>query len=123
MISKQYINEAVRIRKEYLNNLEHIVNQEEKIMNKKDDFQKIQDEIQAIVFSDLNEIRKTLSINEKLIYLEKEIKSIQSIIKPYYDNIEKLKDDRDRLYLAIKEKYPNITAEQIKQEISLKLDE
>jgi len=123
MIAKEYINEAVRIRKTYLQNLENIVNQESKIMDRKNDYQKIQDEIKDIVFSDLNDIRKTMVINEKLIYLEKEIKNIQSIIKPYYDIIEGLKDDRDRLYISIKEKYPNITPEQIKQEISLNLDE
>ena len=123
MISEQYLNEAVRIRKIYLQNLKEIVEQEPIIMEKKDMFQKIQDEMKTIVFSDSNDIRKTMELNEKLIYLEREIKSIQSIIQPYYEKIEKLKDDRDRLYLSIKEKYPNITTEEIKIEISSKLNE
>ena len=123
MISDQYINEAVRIRKSYLSNLKEIVDQEPAIMKKKELFQIIQDEMKNIVYSDVNDIRKTMELNEKLIYLEREIKSIQSIIQPYYDKIEKLKDDRDRLYLSIKEKYPNITPEEIKNDISLKLNE
>ena len=36
---------------------------------------------------------------------------------------EKLKDDRDKLYLAIKEKYPNISIEQIEKEIMSKVEE
>jgi vacuolar-type H+-ATPase subunit E/Vma4 len=123
MINDQYINEAVRIRKYYLQNLKEIVDQEPIIMKKKEAFQKIQDEMKTIVQSDANDIRKTMDLNEKLIYLEREIKSIQNIIQPFYDKIEKLKDDRDRLYLSIKEKYPNITAEEIKNDISSKLNE
>jgi len=123
MISEQYINEAVRIRKSYLQNIKEIIDQEPIIMKKKELFQKIQDEMKTIVYSDVNDIRKTMDLNEKLIYLEREIKSIQSIIQPYYEKIEKLKDDRDRLYLSIKEKYPNITTEEIKNDISLNLIE
>lgn len=123
MIAEQYINEAIRIRKLYLTNLNEIVKQEPRIMERKESFQKLTDEIQNIVFSDLNEVRKTMDINEKLMNLEKEIKDIQGLIQPYYDKIEKLKDDRDRLYLSIVEKYPNITTDQIKYEISLKMDE
>lgn len=123
MIAEQYIDEAVRIRKSYLQNMKEIVEQEPIIMKRKDMFQQIQDEMKGIVYSDQNDIRKTMELNEKLIYLEREIKSIQDIIRPYYDKIEKLKNDRDRLYLSIKEKYPNITPEEIKNDISTKLDE
>jgi len=123
MIAEQYIDEAVRIRNYYLQNLKEIAEQEPIIMKKKEMFQKIQDEMKIIVYSDENDIRKTMELNEKLIYLEREIKSIQSIIQPYYEKIEKLKDDRDRLYLSIKEKYPNITTDEIKNDISSKITE
>ena len=76
-----------------------------------------------IVNSNINDIRKTLELNNKLIVLEKEIKKIQDIVKPFYDVIENLNKDRDVLYLAIKEKYPNITTEQIEREIMSKVEE
>lgn len=123
MIAEQYINEGIRIRKSYLENIKMIVKEEPRMMERKKYFEKIQNEMNVIVKSDINEVRKMLELNEKLIYLEKEIREIQDIIKPYYDVIEKLKNDRDRLYLSIKEKYPNITEKEIEQEIMSKVDE
>lgn len=123
MIAEQYINEGIRIRKSYLENIKMIIKEEPRMMERKKYFEKIQNEMNVIVKSDINEVRKMLELNEKLIYLEKEIREIQDIIKPYYDVIEKLKNDRDRLYLSIKEKYPNITEKEIEQEIMSKVDE
>jgi len=123
MIAEQYINEGIRIRKAYLQNLKEILKEEPKIMSRKTSFEKLQTEMSDVVKSDLNEMRKTLELNEKLIYLEKEIKGIQDIIKPYYDNIENLKNDRDRLYESIKGKYPNINEKDIEREIMSKVDE
>ena len=123
MIAEQYLNEGIRIRKSYLENIKMIVKEEPRMMERKKYFEKIQHEMNVIVKSDINEVRKMLELNEKLIYLEKEIREIQDIIKPYYDVIEKLKNDRDILYLSIKEKYPNITDKEIEQEIMSKVDE
>jgi len=123
MIAEQYINEGIRIRKSYILNLKEIIKQEPAIFDRKKNFEELREEMETVVKSDLNEIRKTLELNNKLISLEKEIKSIQSIIRPYYDTIENLKNDRDRLYLAIKGKYPNITSEQIEKEIMSRVEE
>lgn len=123
MIAQQYINEGIRIRKVYIQNLKEILKLEPSILNKKHNFDKIQEQMNDVVHSDLNEIRKTLELNSRLMELEKEINTIQNLIKPYYDNIEKLKDDTDRLYLAIMEKYPSITAEEIEKDIMSKVEE
>lgn len=123
MISQQYINEGIRIRKEYILNLKEILKKEPEIIAKRQKFMDLQSEMKKIAESDLNDVRKTLQLNENLMILEKEMKNIQNIIKPYSDVIEKLKDDRDRLYLAIKEKYPKITQQEIEQEIMSKVEE
>lgn len=123
MIAEQYINEGIRIRRTYIQNLKEILKQEPEIIKKKATFDKLRNEMESIVKSDLNEIRKTLELDSKLLILEKEIKKIQDIIKPYYDVIENLKNDKDRLYLSIIEKYPNITNEQIEQEIMSRVEE
>ena len=123
MISQQYINEGIRIRKVYIQNLKEILKLEPSILSKKNTFNKLQEQMDDIAHSDLNEIRKTLELNSRLMQLEKEINTIQNLIKPYYDTIEKLKDDTDRLYLAIKEKYPNITAEEIESDIMSHVEE
>jgi uncharacterized protein (UPF0305 family) len=117
MIAEQYIKEGIRIRKSYINNIKEIIEQEPKISNKKNSFEKLKNEMEDIVKSDINDIRKTLELNEKLLHLEKEIKAIQDVIRPFYDNIENLRNERDKLYLAIIEKYPNITAKEIEHDI------
>ena len=123
MIAAAYINEGIRIRKVYFKNLKDILEQEPKILERKKQYEVIFKEMESLVNSDLNDVRKTLELNSKLMILEKEIVSIQNIIKPHFDIIEKLKDDRDRLYLAIKEKYPNITQQEIEKEIMSKVEE
>lgn len=123
MIAEQYIQEGIRIRKEYIRNLKEILKEEPNIMQKKEKFQKLQNEMESIVHSSSNDIRKTMELNEKLINVEKELTSIQNIIKPYYDKIENLKNDTDRLYLAIKEKYPNITQKEIERDIMSRVEE
>lgn len=123
MIADQYINEGIRIRKVYIQNLKEILKQEPIIEERKKAFQKIQNEMESVVESELNDVRKTLELNSKLISIEKEINKIQDIIRPYYESIEKLKADSDKLYLIIKEKYPNITAAEIENEIMSKVEE
>lgn len=123
MIADQYINEGIRIRKVYIQNLKEILKQEPIIEERKKAFQKIQNEMESVVESELNDVRKTLELNSKLISIEKEINKIQDIIRPYYEAIEKLKADSDKLYLVIKEKYPNITAAEIENEIMSKVEE
>ena len=117
MIAEQYINEAKRIRQEYLKNLSQILTQEPKVEERKKEGLRIQEEISDIINSDLNEVKKILELNNRLLILEKEIVSIQNIVRPYSENIEKLRGDSDRLFLAIKEKYPNIDDKALEEEI------
>lgn len=123
MLSKQYIDEGIRIRKMYLKNLNEILKIEPKITEKKMSFDKLAKEMESVIKSDKNDVRKTLELNSTLMLLEKEIVSIQKSIKPYSDVIEHLKTDSDKLFLAIKEKYPNMTPSEIEAEIMSKVDE
>ena len=122
MIDNQYILAGARLRKSYIENLKEILKQEPVINERKESFERLKNEMEKIVFSDLNDVRKTLELNNKLMELDKEIRKVQEVIKPYYDKIESLKTERDRLYLSIKEKYPGITDEQIEKEIMSKID-
>jgi hypothetical protein len=123
MIAEQYIIEGSRLRKTYIENLKEILKQEPFIAARKKTFDNLKTEMENIVASDLNEMRKTLELNNRLITLEKEIKNIQDIVRPYYEKIESLKTERDRLYLAIKEKYIGITDQEIEKEIMLRVEE
>lgn len=117
MIDIQYINEGVRIRKKYLENIIKIAEKEPIIEHRKKEFYKIHDEMELIVKSDINNFKKTVELNGKLILLDREISQVQEIIKPYLEAIEKLNKEKDVLYEAIKEKYPNISDKTIEKEI------
>lgn len=123
MIAEQYINEAKRIRRIYLQNIREIVKQEPKVIERRNFAHKTQEEMEITVHSDVNDLKKSLELNSRLLVLEKEINAIQDIIRPFYDNIEKLKNDTDRLYLSIKEKYPDLDMNTIQEEIIASLDE
>lgn len=117
-IPKQYITEAERIRKIYLSNMKEIVRLEKFVDVEKDKIVEFQKELESIIKDpDLSDVRKTLTLNNRLLDIERSIKKIQDSIKPYYENIESLRGDADRLYIAIKEKYPNISKDDIQTEI------
>ena len=118
-IPAHYINEGLRIRKIYLSNLKEIIKLEADIENEKKKLETLKaDAIDIATNKDISEVRKTLTLNNKLNDMENSIKVIQNAIRPFYENIEKLRLDADRLYVAIKEKYPTITAEEIEEQIA-----
>jgi predicted transcriptional regulator len=123
MIAEQYIKDGIRLRKSYIENIKEIVKLEPLINKRKKNFDDLKVEMESIVFSDKNDIRKTVELNNSLIQLDKEVKKVQELVRPFYDKIESLKSERDRLYVAIKEKYPNITDQQIENEIMERVNE
>lgn len=118
MIPQQYINEGVRIRQIYMENLREILKLEDSIIKEKNNLEKVKKEAELIVKDpDISEARKKLTLNQKLYEMDKNIRTIQNTIKPFYDKIEKLREDADRLLIAIKEKYPNISPQEIEKDI------
>lgn len=118
-LDKIYINEAVRIRTEYFKSLEKIIKEEKPLLEKKEKIDEIKDKMEKTVYdNDMNDITKRLKLNNDLMNIEKFIKEIQNKIRPHYEHIEKLRTDADKLYTAIKEKYPNIKENEIKKQIA-----
>ncbi len=117
-LDKIYINDAIRIRKEYKKSLESILNEKVPLDVKKKEIEDYQSNMENIIDEDMNDITKRLKLNNDLQKIERIIKEIQSKIKPHYDNIEKLRTDADRLYNSIMEKYPNVTEQEIKNQIA-----
>ena len=117
-LDKIYINEAMRIRKKYINSLKNILKEESAIQEKKEEVDKLQDNMESIVDKDMNDITKRLKLNDDLIKMERLINQVQNRIRPHYDNIESLRTDADKLYNSISEKYPNITEAEIQKEIA-----
>lgn len=117
-IDKIYINEAIRIRKEYYDSINNILKQEKILLKKKEEIDDLRDNMEEIVHSDIHDLTKKLKLNNHLLSIDRIIKKIQEQIRPDYEKIEKLRTDADNLYNSIKEKYPNIKEDEIKEEIS-----
>jgi transcription termination factor NusB len=110
-LEKIYINEAVRIRKTYMNNLVNIIEKEDEI----EVYKKIMEDIK-------NEVENNESTNDeyfikKLMELNDNIEKIKGIIMPHYETIKELDSAQRILYNRIKEKHPTITDEEIQNEI------
>lgn len=111
MIDTLYINEALRIREEYLNNLLYISNEEENLKKLTNNLSELSEEIENSESKDENYYKNAL------IEVEKMIQKANDKIKPYYDKIKDLDKQQRLLYNNIKEKYPNITDDKIKDVI------
>ena len=119
IISKQYIDTAVNIRREFVNlnsKLDNILNDlkdvADKLGNENDNLKKIN--------ADLGKFDKETSkdmIISKLLDMEKEANRLSKVYEPINDRIEQLKRDEENLYLNIKNKYPNLSDDEIVSEI------
>lgn len=113
-LDKLYIEEAKRIRKTYLKNLVEIVKKE--------------DEIQ-VYFGMIEDVRKQVEENgtnievsndffvKKLMDINDSIEKIKNVIVPHYEVIKKLDESQRLLYNNIKDKYPEITDDEIQNQI------
>lgn len=115
MIDRIYINEAIRIRKEYLENLLNVNKFEavyhqllEKLESAKLEFDKLD-------VDDSNLTQEHILKRVQLISID--LNLIVDKIKPYSEKIEKLDNEQRILYKTIKEKYQNITDDEIYEEI------
>jgi hypothetical protein len=106
-ISEHYINEAIRIRKEYLDSVVYVNNYKEEIIYHKNNLENLRRDLvdkrnitESYFMSKMGEINNCISL-------------IQSKINPYLDTIKKLDEEQRRLYINIKEKYINISDEDI----------
>lgn len=111
-INDRYTEETKRIRKEYLKNLKEIIDREKVIIKIKNDIEVLTTDIENTG----NEIDEELTQN-RIYTLEKDINNIQKELDPYIKNINTLKKDADNLFESIKEDYPDMTKEELKNQL------
>lgn len=110
-----YINEAIRIRKEYLYNLIEIIKKEEEIKKYFEQLENIKKRMESLTDTE-REINEK-DITSVIIEISKNIDNIKKHILPYSDKIKKLDKDQRLLYNNIKDKYPNISNDEIQKQI------
>ena len=113
MIDKIYIEEAIRIRKEYLKNLLNVT-KFEKVYQ--EIFEKLEKEKEKVTNFDADIITQD-DIFKYVKQLEVDLNLILDKIRPYIEKINDLDNEQRILYNNIKEKYIDITDEEIYKEI------
>ena len=113
MIDKIYIEEAIRIRKEYLKNLLNVT-KFEKVYQ--EIFDKLEKEKEKVSNFDADIITQD-DIFKYVKQLEVDLNLILDKIRPYIEKINDLDNEQRILYNNIKEKYIDITDEEIYKEI------
>lgn len=114
-----YINEAIRIRKEYLKNIDDINSKVDILNVYKDKVDKMKQDINTIPNMDNGE----QLMNEKMVQLGLLLDELKKEMTPAYVKIQQLEKDSDKLYETILQKYPNITKEEIQSQILPRLNE
>lgn len=110
-ISDVYIEEGLRIRKEYLNTLKDILKHEDNINNYKYKIDNILDTIKQ----DDNLTVDTIKL--KLMDIEKHIIQVENILNPLYEKLNNLENLSLKLHETILTIYPDIDIEDAKQQI------
>lgn len=112
-IEQRLIDEAVRIREEYLKSLVELKTKEENIVSIKDDLNNAYNMVSDYV----NDIDKEM-IENKIARLTKDIKEMQTYIQPIVDNVSKLGKDANILFEQIKDKNPRATKKELVETLS-----
>jgi uncharacterized protein YhaN len=111
MIDEIYIKEAVRIREEYLNNLVYLAKEEENIKELTKELNQIAKDVED------SDAKGEKYYRDALFEVELTIRKATDKVIPYYDKTKELDKQQKNLYDTIKDKYPNISDEEMKKEI------
>lgn len=123
MIQEIYLKKALNIKKEYLS-----------IINNIDEYEKFAKKLLSTISSKSKELldlqkrideKKVNSVDlakdelmKIIINLEEEANGIESIINSMNSRIDNLKKDETSLYRELKERYPDISDKDLKEEIN-----
>lgn len=124
-IDKIFINKAIKIRKEYVKYVTDINLDIAKLNKYKKEIEKIIEEGDKVVELYDNEANENYRKEmQKIAYdLNLNVKKIQKQLIPNKEKIKELEKESDLLYVAIHERYPELTIEDIKEQIIPHLNE
>ena len=116
-LDKIYIEEAIRIRKVFTENIAFVNEIQPYYETLLDEFQKAKAELDEIDMDEIDDNYTEDYFRGKLEELNVCIDNTSNKIQPYVDKINKLDEDQRLLYNRIKEKYPSMTDEEMEQAI------
>jgi uncharacterized coiled-coil DUF342 family protein len=116
-IEELYLNEARRIRVEYLKNAKALSELSDYVEVYKKTLMEYISKLEKITeSSDVNQVKSEKFFTE-LEKLNKDVEDASGKMKPFSDNINKLSKEVDRLKDAIVNKYPGITDDEIQSQL------
>ena len=116
-LDRIYIEEAIRIRKVFIENIAFVNEIQPYYETLLAEFQKAKAELDEIDMDEIGDNYTEDYFRGKLEELNVCIDNTTNKIQPYVDKINKLDEDQRLLYNRIKEKYPSITDEEMEQAI------
>jgi len=119
IINQRYINEANRIRTEYLKSMENLSSKENYIKGHQNNIDNLMMNISKYIDTSPSATNGEIAVDLKteLFDLESNIISITREVDILDKKIKRLENDSKTLYFVILEKYPNLTEAEIQKEI------
>jgi hypothetical protein len=118
-IHERYIKQAIRIREDFIRNMQKIIESEKEINTHKDCIVNLMKSNEKYINEnsdkDLDMIKNT--IKDDLLEIDSKIEKITKELSPMIQKTEKLEKESKELFSAIKDKYPNLSEEDIQKEI------
>ena len=118
-IDEKYLQEANRIREQYLKTLEKIKTKEDIINKYKSDIENVMekntDYIEKHSEKSIDQIKE--NIKDDLYLVETSINKINDELTPLLDKIDELKDNSSELFTSIKDKYPLVDEIDIQEQV------
>jgi len=106
-MDKKFIEQAKAIRREYVKNLNGVLKYEDKINKYKDELTEIEKHLEP----------NNESLLQKMMEIEKNINAIESIMNPFTKRVKRLEKDADQLFDNIRERHPELSTQDIQNEL------
>jgi chromosome segregation ATPase len=121
MIDKQYVESARNIKSEFISLNKKLEIYKKELVNLSGFLENTIKELDLLTKKQVSSKTELTNVGEQLIKkledVELEEKKLSSLIKPINDRIDKLREEENILYKALKQKYPNISDEELKKEL------
>jgi chromosome segregation ATPase len=128
MIDKQYLESAKNIRYEFLNLSKKLDSYHTELIQLFEYLQNVTEELNELNSNEVSKIKSASDativgnkIVKKMEEIESEEQKLLNLVKPINDRIDRLREEENILYKKIKQKYPSLTDDEIKKEISIYL--
>ena len=128
MIDKQYLESAKNIRYEFLNLSKKLDSYHKELTQLFEYLQNVTKELNELNTNEVSKIKSASDatiignkIVKKMEEIESEEQKLLNLVKPINDRIDRLREEENILYKKIKTKYPSLSDDEIKKEISIYL--